>query len=207
MVFHIEPKGQVMVERKIFTALAAIFTICFFAFPSSGEAGGFSSSRSYVPHGTVSAKALARNYTHLTSPSARVHTNNHAKVKHHNINNKVLEGIATAGNQIEILAMDGDCKCGGNGHIKVEQKSSAKTKIYLKGKNILAKARAKNHVKVKVKGKLYFENEQTAIAMGRFTPLGTQTQAYAINQSKLEAKGLVRLESGNIAVSSAKVSH
>lgn len=164
---------------------------------SYSYAGGFSSSS--TPFGSVSAKSLAANYTYLQSKSAHLHSRNYATVSTKTINGEILKGMAEAGNQLEINV--GNKKS----LVVVDQKSEAKTKIYLKNKNILAKAQSRNTLKVKVKGEFSLESEEYAVSMGRFTALGTQTKAYARNHNRLEAKGLVRLESGNIAQSTGQV--
>ena len=190
-----------MALRKIFILTGTICLVSTTAF-----AGGFSSAFNN-PIGTVSAKAHAHNYANLASRSGSIQTRNYAKVSHQSINHgKVLKGFAEAGNKLNII-VDGKtcnstCK---NGHVKVDQKSIAKTKIYIKGKNMLAKAYAKNYVKVNVAGKLAFENEEYAYALGRFTPLGTQMKSGAVSRNKLEAKGLVRLQTGQVVVSSGQV--
>ncbi len=147
--------------------------------------------------GGVSAKALANNYAHLSSSSGQIKTKNYAKVGQYSINNgEILKGFAEAGNRVDVQV---------SGRVKVEQTSTAKTKIHIKGKNMLAKAYAKNNLKVYVEGKLSFESEEYSYAMGRFTPLGTQMKAGATSHNKLEAKGLVRLSTGQIVSSSGRI--
>ncbi len=172
-------------------------------------AGGFSSSFG-SPIGGISAKALSKNYSYLTSKSGTVSTKNYARVSHKTLHgnngNKILKGFAEAGNKVNVYVNGQVCKktCY-NGLVKVDQKSVAKTKLYIKGKNILAKAYAKNNVYVKVQGQLAFENEEYAYAIGRFTPLGTVVQSGGTSRNKLEAKGLVRLETGQVVKASGQV--
>lgn len=179
-------------------AIAGLFMIGILnLFQMPTHAAGFSSSNGFA--GTVQAKALAKNYTVLHSRSGRIHKQSQAQVKNKTIEGQIFKGFADASNKVEIRI---DNK---RSLVVVDQTGEAKTKIYLKNKNILAKSRARNTLKVKVEGEFEFESEDYAVAMGRFTPLGTQTQAVAVNRNRLEAKGLVRLETGNVAVSSAQV--
>ncbi len=188
-------------SRVTATVIFSLFT----ALSSTSYAGGFDANFN-SPIGTVSAKALATNYSRLTSNSGYARTKNYAKVGQYAINGDILKGFAEAGNKVEIY-VDGK-RCNNscqNGRIIVDQKSVAKAKIYIKNKNILAKAYAKNYVKLTVEGEVKFENEEYAYAQGRFTPLGTIMKAGATNSNKLQAKGLVRLSTGQVVRVSGQV--
>lgn len=183
---------------------AAIFGICGVV-SSSALAGGFDGSFN-SPIGTVSAKALATNYSRLTSNSGYARTKTYAKVGQYAINGDILKGFAESGNKVEIY-VDGK-RCNNscqNGRVVVDQKSVAKAKIYIKNKNMLAKAYAKNYVKLTVEGEVKFENEEYSYAQGRFTPLGTIMKAGARNSNQLQAKGLVRLSTGQVVRVSGQV--
>ncbi len=188
-----------------FIRISALTIAAIISFTATAYAGGFGNNFG-GPLGGVSAKALANNYSHLSSPSGQVRTKNYAKVGQYSINNgEILKGFAEAGNKVQVIVNGQDCGQCNNGRVRVNQKSTARTKIHIKGKNMLAKAYAQNSLKLYVDGQLSFENEEYAYAMGRFTPLGTQMKAGATSHNKLEAKGLVRLNTGQIVVSTGQV--
>ena len=164
---------------------------------TTAYAGGFGGSFGGPIGAGIAAKSLATHYTNLGSSSGSIKTKSYAEVGQYMINNgEIIKGYATAGNQLDVNVQ---------GNVKIEQTSKAKSKIYIKGKNLLAKAYAKNNVKVYIQGQLSFENEESAYAIGRFTPLGTQMKSGATSHNKLEAKGLVRLSTGQIVSTSGQV--
>ncbi len=186
--------------RHISFSIAALAAAALLGSTSLGQAAGFASSHSGMLGAAVSAKALAKNYGKFSTPRVKLRISNYAKTVTQITHNTILEGKAIAGNNIHLVVAGKSCNstCG-NGWVKLYEKSDARTKIYIKGKNILAKARARNYARLKARGKLLYEYESTAIALARFTPLGTQAAAYAQSQSRVATKSFVRYSSGNQA--------
>jgi hypothetical protein len=90
------------------------------------------------------------------------------------VNGSILTGsaIATTKNSVNF----GGCSsgCGNGSTIQIKEKTEARTKTYARGRNVLLKSRAKNYLSVHVDVKLWYENEQTSIAIGRHAPFGAQ---------------------------------
>lgn len=189
-------------HRTIHYIIAALLSFALFG--TQALAGGFGSG---LPFGGQ-AKALAKNYVKLTSHGGRVkfRTRGYARVSHTVIaGGKVITATAEAGVKFSLKFKGAEVcvECSG-GQIKFKQNTIAKTKIFAKGGNILAKAYAKGSFSLKgtdisVTGKHY------AYAAGRFTPLGTQTASGVTSSHNVIANGPVKFKVNNVARTSIKI--
>jgi hypothetical protein len=190
-----------MSRLVLFAAGALAFALA----GAPAQAGGYSSS-SAAGLGATMAKALAKNYTAFSGSAGRIEQKSYAFNDVEALyGGKIITGTATAGNSNSVQVGGGcDDKCG-KGHVVIKEHTDARSKTYVKGKNLLLKARAQNYLQVKVDGQLWYEGDQEAHAMTRFTPIGSQAYAWARNNGSLEAKGYVRYSSGNVATTGAVV--
>lgn len=180
-----------MFQYRTLALTAAVFGAMMAGIPAA-EAGGYNSANA-KGFGAVSARALAHNFAKYQGTYGTISQHSSAQTKSEIVFGAILTGQAAAHNSNKVVV-------GGSGaKVTIREKTEARTKINAKGKNVLLKARAKNYLGVKVDGKLWFENEQTAVAVGRHTPLGGQAASWARNSGSLSAKGLVRYNSGNVA--------
>lgn len=178
--------------------ILAAATLCV---ASPAIANGYNHSTSHG-FGAVSAKALGKSYARYKGSYGSISQHSQANTKSSIEYGQILNGNANAKNNNKVHIGSCKSKCSKKNGIVIKEKTEARTKIYAKGKKILMKARAKNYLSVEVKGKLWYENEQTAIAVGRHTPLGSKVGSWARNNGTLSAKGFVRYSNGNVATTS-----
>lgn len=190
-----------MFNSKFFVIAAAMLS--FAIEPLSANGYSHSTSQGF---GAVSAKALGQTYSRYQGSYGHVSQKSTAGTKSSIQHGSILDGHAwaTTSNTVHVGK---NCKrrCGKGSKVKIKDRTEARTKIYAKGNKVLLKARSKNYLSVHVDGKLWFENEQTAIAVGRHTPLGSQAASWARNNGTLSARGMVRYSSGNVASSSVSL--
>lgn len=186
--------------RSLLLALAAVALLgCTTV---SAVAGGYSHS-SGGGFG-VSARALGTSHARYQGAQGYISQTSRAGTHSSVEYGSILNGQAYAVNKNSVHV--GDCKsCGKGSKVDIKERTEARTKVWAKGKNILLKSRAKNYLSVEVDGKLWYENEQTAIAVGRHTPLGSQAASWARNNGSVSARGMVRYSNGNVATSSVQV--
>lgn len=191
-----------MVKKAQFLSLA-LATAGFLMLPSLAQAGGFGGSHHGKMGGAAYAKALANSYTKLNSKRVKLRTSSYANITTKNLYNQIIEGKGVAGNQTYITVdgkkCNGHCRTSSGNNVYVHNTSSARTKVYAKGKTILIKARAKNYTNVKVNGLLHLENENTAIAVSRFSPVLSMAYSRALNTTTVVSTGGVHLQNGNVA--------
>lgn len=167
------------------------------------QAGGYSSKK-HGGSGAI-AKAYSKSYAKLSSPYGRLHVDNFANITTKNYKGKIIKAEANAGNNIFLMVGGKKCsgKCGPSTNLK--SWSGAKTKIYAKGKKVFGKAQAVNYVQLHSKGNLLFDYESNSYAISNFTPLGVYVDAATYQKLNLQARGLVRLQNGNLAKTSVTI--
>jgi len=155
---------------------------------ANAEAGGFShGSNSFGLQSLVGAHAKAKSHVQAKTKYFNYMSSNYANTSAAVVGKLFAEGNAFAGHDTMFTAY---------GKVGYEEKNFAKVKVYAKGGNIMAKARSKNWVKIKVKGKVYLVHEGDVAAMVRFTPLGTKAKAIASNHTSFYGRGAISYASG-----------
>ncbi|MFP4538078.1 MAG: hypothetical protein ACLFPA_07220 [Dichotomicrobium sp.] len=104
---------------------------------------------------------------------------------------------ATAGNFTTFVVEDG--------HAQYEQDKSAKSRVYAKGGNILAKARSENHTVIYIDGHAYVVVEELAKAISRTTPSGTHGASLADTVISTESSGYLDVNTGTTTEATIRV--
>jgi hypothetical protein len=153
---------------------------------TSAAAGGFSMpSTGATVYGAASANTSASASNGYFSYSSRTYAKTNVKVLY---GGKIAIGNASAGQSSSYYA---------TGNSKYKSKTYAKSKVYAKGGNIMAKARASTHTKIRAGGKTYVVSKEVARAMTRFTPLGTTSEADARTYISAKSSGYIGVHSGS----------
>lgn len=192
-----------MFNNKTIAALS-VFAALTVSATSTAMAGGFTAKKH--KGGYSAAKAYATSYANIKSRNTHLKVDNHASVDFKSLfGGKILKANAESGNNIYLKVNGKRCykKCGPKTYLNAT--SSSRTKIYAKGKSILAKSQAINYVELHSKGKLLLDYESDSYAIGNFTPLGVHVDAGTFQRLNLAAKGYVRLKNGNLARSSVTI--
>lgn len=170
---------------------AAITTI----FSHTVAAGGFSKTTGFGSYGAahsetnVAATSKYFDYKSKTSASGRSDSL---------FDGKILEAGATAKNVTSFT---------GKGNVTYKQWKAAKSKVYAKGGNVMAKSRAENYVTIHVSGKSYVVSREIARSMARFTPLGTTAAADSASHVSVVSNGYVGTTTGTSAKASVRVAN
>lgn len=166
-------------------AVITIFSASTLVSAFSAQAGGFSRHTGSGAH--ASANSGTSVYAKTKRSRYRSKTSAHASVDVL-YGGKIAIGQAYATNKTSFYAV---------GKSKYKQWKSTKAKVYAKGGNIVAKARATNYVTVKAAGKTYLVSKEVARSIARFTPLGTTATAASQTYLSGSSSGYLGVKTGS----------
>lgn len=179
--------------------LGLVSSLMILAGTAAAQAGGF--SLPYV--GFSEGTATSQTNTSVEAARAEYSSQTFAEVET-SAERGSLDGPtevfanAQAGNFTTFVVEDGKAE--------YEQKKSAKSRVYVKEDNVLAKARAENHTVIYIDGRAYVVVDELARALSRTTQKGTRSVSDADTTITASSNGYLEVNTGTTTEATVRTS-